>query len=238
MQICAPFYYFDHFILSGQNQTEMANALSLKEQAGAWADETKQHCLKEGETKLATLLSELEGKTDDQNDVFQAAVQICKPFIDFDADILSTPTVRGVLKTRMNDLLERSSKLVASLASAVDYPWDSIMKQAAEHTEEYANPQRWQSNMCRFDFCALCCDYRTTFETAEAKKFMDCLADHEHVTDITDEWVGTMLTSVAHRVDYKYQTKSYSAKVRSLRWKDKSLKRKASDAASDSKRAG
>lgn len=212
----------------------METTLQFKEQAEAWTVETKQRCLEEGETVLATLLAGFKGKTDDPNDVFQEAVLICKPFIGFDADILSTPKVAKVLKARMNELIETKSKLVASLASVVDHPWASIMKEASEYTNEYAYPI--QSSMCRFFDCMKYYSSDTTFETAEAKKFMDRLADHDHVADIADGWVWSILQGVAHQLDYKYKT-SECFKVRSLHWEYKSPKRKTPEATSASKRA-
>lgn len=104
----------------------MEKGLPLKEQAEAWADEMNRHYLKEGETKLAALLSEFKGRADDQNGFFQEAVVICQPFIDFNPDILAVPRVKGVLKARMNEIFERRCKLVSSLADVVDYDWAGI----------------------------------------------------------------------------------------------------------------
>ena len=203
---------------------------SFKEQAEQWAVETKQRYLEEGQSKLAALLSKFKGKTDDVNDVFEEAAMICMPFIKIDPAILSTPKVKAVLKARMNELFEKMSKLVASLADVVDYPWADIMNEAVDYMDA------GMPKTILFAECVKCYQEKTTFESAKVKKFMNCLPEHDHVAEISDDWVHWMVAGVALTLNPKSPGAEY-AQVDALHRHYKSLKRKTSKATSDSKRA-
>ena len=204
--------------------------MPFKEQAEAWAVETKRRCLEEGEAVLAALLSEFKGKTDDVNDVVEEAAMICIPFIDLDPAILSTPKVKEVLKARMNELFERMSKLVASLASVVYYPWANIMKEAQDYMDA------GMPKTILFAECVRCYQQKTTFESAKVKKFMNCLPEHDYVAELSDDWVHWMVAGVALTLNPKSPGAEY-AKVDALHRQYKAAKRKTSKASSDSKRA-
>ena len=225
----------------------MEKGLPLKEQAEAWADEMKRRCCAEGETVLAALLSKFKGNADDQSGFFQAVLEICQPFIDFDPDILATPKVKEVLKARMNELFERRSKLVAPLAAVVDYDWAGIMKEASKHFPERPYPSMPRMPiLSRFEGCVYYYREDTRFETAKVKDFMDRLPNHVDVAEIADDWVYQMVYGVARQLVTRLSSikttgyvspKTASSQVYSLHKQYKSLKRPASEATSDSKRA-
>ena len=209
----------------------MEKGLPLREQAEAWADEMKRHCCAVGETVLTALLSKFKGNADDVNDVFEEVAMICIPFIDFDPTILSTPKVSEVLQALMNKLFERRSKLVASLASVVDYPWAGIMKEAQDYRDA------GMPKLTLFEACVKCYREKTTFESADVMEFMDRLPDHKYVSEISDEWVKCMVAGVALQLNPKSPRGAEYAQVGALNKHYKSLKRKTSEATSDSKRA-
>ena len=222
----------------------MVEGMPLKERGEAWADEMKRRCCAEGETLLAALLSEFEGNADDQSGFFQAVLEICQPFMEFNPDIMAAPKVKEVLKTRMNKLFERRSKLVAALADVVDYDWAGIMAKASKHFPERPYPSMpiWT----RFEGCVYHYREDTTFETAKVKDFMDRLSDHEHVPEIADDWVHQMVYGVARQLVTRLSSiktigyvspKDAKSQVYSLNKQYKLLKRKTSEATSDSKRA-
>jgi hypothetical protein len=88
-----------------------------------------------------------------------------------------------------------------------------------------------------FAKCVRCYAEKTTFETVDVKEFMDRLPDHKYVSEISDEWVKWMVAGVALQLNPKSPRGAEYAQVGALNKHYKSLKRKTSEATSDSKRA-